>query len=46
MDSSLPNLYPCGEITDYPYEFPNTESEYLIIAGDISDSIDIKRKIP
>lgn len=43
-DSSLPNLYPCGEVSDYPYEFPDTESEYLIIAGDISDSIDISIK--
>ena len=43
-DSSLPNLYPCGEISDFPYEFPDTESEYLIIAGDISDNIDLSVK--
>ena len=34
------NPYPCGPIINKPFEFNNINSEYLIIAGDISDSID------
>ena len=31
--------YPCGLIKNAPFNNPNTNSEYLIIAGDISDNI-------
>ena len=35
------NKYPCGEIKDFPFEIKDTDSKYLIIAGDISDDINI-----
>lgn len=34
------NLYPCGEIKDIPYTFGKSTSDYLIVAGDISDSLE------
>lgn len=33
------NLYPCGEIKNSPFEFKKTNSNYLIVAGDISDDL-------
>ena len=33
------NKYPCGEIKEYPFRFKKTNSEYLIVAGDISDRL-------
>ena len=33
------NIYPSGEIVHHPMTFGNTASEYLIVAGDISDDI-------
>ena len=33
------NKYPCGQIKDYPFEFKKSNSEYLIVAGDISDNL-------
>ena len=35
------NLYPCGPIINEPFQLNNTNSDYLIIAGDISDNINI-----
>jgi len=35
------NKYPCGEIKDYPFEIKDSDSKYLIIAGDISDDVNI-----
>ena len=40
-DNSLNNLYPCGIIKNYPFEFPQSESKILIIAGDIADDLDL-----
>ena len=33
------NKYPCGEIKEYPFEFKKTDSRYLIVAGDICDTL-------
>jgi len=33
--------YPCGEIKECPYKFSKSESDYLIVAGDISDDLNI-----
>ena len=35
------NRYPCGEIKDFPFEIKDSDSKYLIIAGDISDDINV-----
>ena len=35
------NKYPCGEISNNPYNFKYPESDILVIAGDISDDINI-----
>ena len=43
-DSTIDNKYPNGEIKDIPFIFPNTKSNILIIAGDISDDINISLK--
>ena len=32
--------YDVGTIEEYPFKFKNTDSKYLIIAGDISDNLD------
>ena len=40
-DSSLSGQYPCGQIKDAPYQFPKSNSRILIVAGDISDNIDL-----
>ena len=40
-DPSINNKYPSGKIKNYPYKFPNKKSNILIIAGDISDDINI-----
>lgn len=40
-DNSIINKYPSGEIKNFPYKFPNKKSDILIIAGDISDDINI-----
>ena len=37
-DYNIP--YSCGTISNKPFEFNNINSDYLIIAGDISDNID------
>ncbi len=34
------NKYPCGEVKEYPLKIEKSDSEYLIVAGDISDSLD------
>lgn len=34
------NIYPCGTIKDKPYEFKQSNSDYLIVAGDISDNLE------
>ena len=43
-DTSIYNKYPDGKIKDFPYIFPNKKSNILIIAGDISDDINISLK--
>ena len=43
-DPTIPNLYPCGRVSNFPYKFVETQSEYLIIAGDISDNLEISIK--
>lgn len=40
-DSSLSGQYLCGQVKDVPYQFPNSDSRILIVAGDISDDIDL-----
>ena len=40
-DSSLSGQYPCGKVKDVPYQFPKSDSRILIVAGDISDNIDL-----
>ncbi len=40
-DTSLNIKNPCGEVLDYPYEFQKTKDRILIVAGDISDDIDL-----
>ena len=39
-DKNYNTRYPFGNIKDYPLQFTNTDSDYLIIAGDISDNLD------
>ena len=31
--------YPCGKIKEFPFKFKKTNSNYLIVAGDISDNL-------
>ena len=31
--------YPCGEVVEHPFIFRETNAEYLIVAGDISDTL-------
>ena len=33
------NKYPCGEISENPFKFTKSNSDYLIVAGDISDNL-------
>jgi hypothetical protein len=41
-DSNLPNLYPCGRVKNFPFKWDLVEkSPYLIVAGDISDDLEI-----
>ena len=40
-DSSLSGQYLCGKVKDAPYQFPESDSRILIVAGDISDNIDL-----
>ena len=41
-DSNLPNLYPCGEVKNFPFQWNGiVKSPYLIVAGDISDDLDL-----
>ena len=40
-DSSLSGQYPCGKVKDIPFNFPKSDSRILIVAGDISDNIDL-----
>lgn len=35
------NKYPCGEIKEAPFKFPDKTGDYLIIAGDISDNLQL-----
>lgn len=35
------NKYPCNNPIHYPFDYTNPKSDYLIIAGDISDDIDL-----
>ena len=37
-DSTLPNLYPCGEIKTFPFVWTKVvHSNILIVAGDVSE---------
>lgn len=40
-DSSLNIKNPCGEVSDAAFEFQKTKNRILIVAGDISDDIDL-----
>lgn len=40
-DSSLNIKNPCGEVSDVAFEFQKTSNRILIVAGDISDDIDL-----
>lgn len=33
--------YPCGQIKECPFKFTKSENDYLIVAGDISDDLNI-----
>ena len=33
------NKYPCGKISEFPLKFDKINSDYLIVAGDISDDL-------
>lgn len=39
--SCHPNKYPYGKISNHPFVFESNQSKYLIVAGDISDDINI-----
>ena len=39
-DKNYNTKYPYGNIKNYPLKFTNTDSDYLIIAGDISDDLE------
>lgn len=39
-DSSLVNLYPCGPIIQAPFTLQANENHILIVAGDVSDSME------
>ena len=32
--------YPCGEVAEHPFIFRETDADYLIVAGDISDTLE------
>ena len=40
-DTEIENKYPCGEIINAPLEFTENIDKLLIIAGDISDNLDL-----
>ena len=40
-DSSLNIKNPCGEVSDVVFEFQKTRNRILVVAGDISDDIDL-----
>ena len=40
-NTTLENKYPCGEIINAPLEFTENKNRLLIVAGDISDNIDL-----
>ena len=43
-DKTLEVKNPCGEVKHFPYSFKETTNKILIIAGDISDNIDLSIK--
>ena len=43
-DDSIKNKYPCGIRTYKPYNFNDSTSDILVIAGDVSDDLDISLK--
>ena len=43
-DNTLDVKNPCGEVKHFPYSFKKTINRILIIAGDISDDIDLSIK--
>ena len=41
-DLTLSNLYPCGEIKHFPFQWKEVQhSNILVVVGDISDNIDL-----
>lgn len=40
-DTSIGIKYPCGSISNYPFKFKSSKSKILIVAGDISDDIEL-----
>lgn len=41
-DPCLPNLYPCGKVSDFPLDWSKmNHSRILVVAGDTSDNLDI-----
>lgn len=43
-DKKYKMSYPCGQIKDSPLSFPQTKNKILIVAGDVSDDLDISLK--
>lgn len=38
------NKYPCGKISNHPQQFKKTNSKILVVAGDVSDDLDLTIK--
>ena len=38
---NIKNKYPCGEVKNFPYEWKDTDTKLLVVAGDISDDINV-----
>ena len=40
-NTDLDNKYPCGQRSNYPYDFDNKKANILVVAGDTSDNINL-----
>lgn len=40
-NNDIENIHPCGKKLHFPYDFDDKKSKILIIAGDVSDDIDL-----
>ena len=38
--SKYTSKYPCGKVSEFPFQLKKSDSDYLVVAGDISDNLD------